>query len=532
MKRIKHYILSALILIIGLNISAQEAIKLGKLKRQYYYENNCIAYPGDVMPALFRIFDNKDFANERSKMTVAQANLFLWNAVANVTIYTKLNAQLKQYADYETEIESLFRQLGYDEESISCIQLMFAGIKENPYYQSPGCAVFNESDSLILTYLNHNLNQLVSDENGKLLDKKFTGQISYYSKHDFEYVNLNLKNGAKQTAEYYGEDLDLHRVSWYYPSGTLRYQGAFTETGKRIMDTWFYPVSQITKREIAYFENGAVQSDVEYDSEGHLNHEVYFTQKGKKIMTFSIVTLTDGTTTYAPIESYNENGEATLQNGTGYLDVYSYNGNEKKLMSHQIYKNYLLDGTTTENDPGTGKCDYEYANGILISSTNYYKTGEIKKQIFFKNEEVVSVKTYPKYKNFDILVEESTTALNQVSIVNKDNYEEKLLDEKLECANCIEVLKDIFNKEWAGNNPDIFEKEMMQFSISLQINNKAVVVDSNIYDSIDLYSQDAITFEDAVKENLLKIRYKKMPKLNDNEVVQINASFNIKLKKK
>lgn len=532
MKGIKLIILTSTALMLCNYISAQALSHPAKLRKEYYYLNNCIAYPSDVMLALYRVFDNKDFANERSKMSVPQANLFLWNAIANVTTDTKLNSQLRRYAAYDYEIVNLYKQLGYDDNTLSCIQTMFVQIKENENYEAEGCAIFSESDSLIVNYVNKNLDQLVTDENGKALDKKYTGEITYYDYHDFEYVKLNMFNGSKRTSEHYGDELDLHRVNWYYPSGTLRYMAGFTETGKKINETWFYPVSQVTKTEIAYHENGNIQSDVEYDEEGHVIHEEYYTHDKKKIMSFSNVTLADGTIVYAPIEAYNENGVSTLKNGTGYLDIYSYAKAEKQLLAHQVYKDYLLDGTTTEIDPYTGKTDYEYSKGVLISTSSYYNSGGIKKQSFYKDEEVVNVKTYPKYKNFDISITESENALNQYVIVNTNSYEEKTIEEKLVCTNCIEVLKNIFNKEWAQNNPDIFDKDVMQFSISIQINNEGVITDTNIYDAYDLYSREAIAFEDSVKQKLFSLKYEKLPKLNSDEMIQLNNSFNIKIEPK
>lgn len=523
-----------LVSIITVKSVAQDTPKQAVLKRKVFYQNNSYPYPEEIITALYRVYDNKNFETERSKMTLAQANLILWNSVANITSYTNPYLQLKRYAPYKNEVLNAYKQIGYDAATQDCISSMFNSVESdstnafNQYtWEYPGCFMVTGGDTLIYKYIRANLNELVKDENGELINTSFSGNYSYFDKGKSNYVKLKMHNGIKVTAEYYNTDLVPQKLEWYYPSGSLRYQLVFTESGKKSYETYHYPYTEATQKQVVYNENERYQSVINYDEEGNVIHEMYYNPSGQLELSFGIVRLKDSTLVYAPIDGINEFGHSTYKDGNGYIEINSYENGEKKMLSHQEYKNYLLDGRTIEYDTNAGKSEKVFVAGEISYMVEYYKSGDLKRETFFKEGQKDRVIEYPKFKRSKVKIEGMQPKEDWYTITNTENYEERKAGNQIECSNCDQVLAEIFSNEWVSKNLDIFEHENLEYNVYLKIKPNKEIYDVSLYEVNNFKNVDEEAFLSNANTKLSTLAFSKFPKLKETEVVNMVASFKV-----
>ena len=305
-----------------------------------------------------------------------------------------------------------------------------------------------ESNQLIESYIRTHSELFITDEEGNLFPKNFTGKITSvdpYSKErkEFEVENnkiqglmkiysaegiiskeLNYKNGIQfGTQKEYNNEGGLNKqeimlfhprvteISYYYPNGQI--QISFKEDS---LKTQF-------GEKIYWHENGTIKWRFHLDSKG--NHTApYFEYypNGKKKQE---VDLREGETRY--INFWDKDGNQLLINGTGfYVDEYEINNLGLSRYEYQ-FKNFLQDGVQKVFKNGVLQSYMEMKNGKPAGYfREYYSNGKLKEEYLINDGKVLSHQKKPFFDHPKLKVE-IESKVNQELLLQRgyplaDNY--------------------------------------------------------------------------------------------------------------
>lgn len=278
--------------------------------------------------------------------------------------------------------------------------------------------------SLIENYIRKNPNEICLDQDGKVYEVNFTGLCKTYydDKKVKEEFNLNegvingefksfYENGNSKEKIHYKNGEKTGELEEYYQNGKLKFQVTKEPTKQLLIYRWYYDKGNPKKLESKqidtnessgpykeWYDNGQLAKSgadkSDYEREGEW---LQFYKDGSKKEEAEYI---DGK--YKLKNYWNENGEQTLKNGTGYCEFYSkplFKTSEPKF-HHREYKNYLAHGVWKESENNILKELANYNNGKRDGvMETYYNNGNLEKRIIYKNGEIKSEEDFPKFKN-------------------------------------------------------------------------------------------------------------------------------------
>ena len=396
--------------------------------------------------------------------------------------------------------------------------------------------------SLIETYIRKNPNEICLDEDGKEFDINFTGLCkTFYNnkniKEEFQLekgvINGKFKsfyeNGKSKEIIHYINGEHTGEQKEFYDNGKLKYQVTKEPLKNIFIHEWYYDNGNPKKLESKlidkderigeykeWYENGQLAETGTYKSAYERVGEwlEYYKNGNKKVDAEFI----DGD--YRLKNHWNEQGEQTLINGTGYSEFYSkpFFKDDIPEFHYREYKNYVAHGVWKELKNDTLQRLVNYQNGKRhgIMET-FYDNGNIEKRTNYENGELISEKKFPKFKNPKVKT-------NIVSFLCKGCYEEnedyQLPDNEPKPINHLELAKN-FKAEVS-----IFEAygddKIISYGYNVFVNKKGDV------DKITFAIADNMWLDEEVKESMSKLKFE--PALKDENPIKSIHYVRYKLK--
>ncbi|MBX7155868.1 MAG: DUF4375 domain-containing protein [Candidatus Kapaibacterium sp.] len=300
----------------------------------------------------------------------------------------------------------------------------------------------NKTMARLEEYIRKNPNEFCLDEEGIEFDMKYSGVCKSFFKNNQVKELFNLDKGVitgtfkgfyesgqpKEIIEYLNGEKTGEREECY-ENGNKKY------TVKKLTDKihfehhWYHENGNPKKLEHKlldkderigtykeWYDNGQLAKTGTYISNYERNGEwLEFHKDGKKKLEAEFI---NGD--FLIHNCWHENGEQTLKNGTGVY-IYNYSAWEGHLEhNEQEYKNYRKHGK-----------QYTYSNGVISFyeeiedgkrngiTRKYYKNGNLKEEIVYKDDKEISKKVFPMFIN-PFVVTEIVCKMQNDWLINRD----------------------------------------------------------------------------------------------------------------
>jgi antitoxin component YwqK of YwqJK toxin-antitoxin module len=264
-------------------------------------------------------------------------------------------------------------------------------------------------------FIRKNPNEFFLDEDGNEFNMKFSGERKTFYENGQAKEIFNLENGiitgifksfyengkTKEIIQYLNGEPTGEREE-FYENGNKKYIVKILSDKNQLEYLWYYENGNLRKLEYKltdkderigeykeWHDNGQLAKTGTYVS----NYEregkwLEFYKNGKKKLEAEFK---NGD--FLPHNSWRENGEQTLKDGTGiYIYDYSSWHNE------QEYKNYKRHGKQYSYINGVLSLYQEMENGKENGITrNYYENGKVKEETLYENGVQVSKKEFPNH---------------------------------------------------------------------------------------------------------------------------------------
>lgn len=308
-------------------------------------------------------------------------------------------------------------------------------------------------------YIRKNPNEFFLDENGNEFDMKFSGECkTLYENGQMKEV-FNLEKGVlngvfksfyenenpKEIIYYQSGELTGEREE-FYENGNKKYTVKIVSDKNQIEHFSYYGNGNPQKLEHktidsdknigeykTWYDNGQLEESGTYISDYERNGEwLEFYRNGNKKLEAEFK---NGY--FFPKNSWLENGEQTLKDGTG-TRIYEFTVLEDCLeRNEEEYKNYKKHGKQLTYRNGVLTLYQEMENGKENGITRaFYKNGKIKEEKIFKDGKKVSEKEFPMFENPQV-VTKLVCKIKEEWLINRglelaDQYPQAINAEKIQ----------------------------------------------------------------------------------------------------
>ncbi|WP_431471594.1 DUF4375 domain-containing protein [Nonlabens sp. SCSIO 43208] len=386
--------------------------------------------------------------------------------------------------------------------------------------------------SLIEAYIRNNPNEFCLDEDGKEFDINFTGLCTtlYDNKKIKEEFQLEkgvingkfksfYENGRPKEIIHYLNGEHTGELKEFYENGKLKYKVTKEPLKNIFIHEWFYENGNPKKLESKlidknerigeykeWFENGQLAETGTYKSgyEREGKWLEYYENGNQKVDAEFI----NGD--YRLKNHWNEKGEHTLINGTGYSEFYAkpFFEDDVPEFYYREYKNYVAHGVWKElkNDTLQRLVNYQNGNRHGIMET-FYDNGKIEKRTIYENGELISEEKFSKFKN-------PRVKTNIVSYLCKGCYEEnedyQLPDNEPKPINHLELAK--YFKVEVSIFDEYGDDKIISYGYYVFVNEKGSV------DKITFAIADNMWLDEEVKGSMSKLKFE--PALKDGKPIK------------
>lgn len=291
-------------------------------------------------------------------------------------------------------------------------------------------------------YIRKNPNEFCVDEDGNEFDLNYTGECKSYYENNQEKEIFRLENGLitgsfksfyengklKERIEFLNGENTSEREE-YYENGEKQYTVKISPDKTQTEHLWYHENGVPKKLESrlvdnnerigAYKEwhdNGQLAESGTYISDYTRDGEwlEYFKNGNKKLE----AEFKNGQ--FLVQNSWKENGEQTLKNGTGiYIYDYSSWEDHPDHNEHE-YKDYKRHGKQFTYTNGIISLYQEMENGVENGITrNYYKNGNLKRETLYKNGEEISKQEFSMFEN-PVVVTEIECTMEDEWLINRE----------------------------------------------------------------------------------------------------------------
>lgn len=344
------------------------------------------------------------------------------------------------YKDYNySHIIDIFRETGsfYEEIRIGTIELFEEYIRKNPHefcYNDEGNDFISSHEDFdeheIIECKTYHPNNNIKNH-FFLQEGDINGTFSTYFENGNLYESVefyyNEKTGIKK--EYYENGTLKHLVKELIEEPNIHLHEFYNQDGTLIQKEHRLKNSEKKVGEyIKWYPNGIIAEKTTYIPKTFYDFiSKTFYENGNKEKEHE--RLND---VYKIKNYWAKNGEQLLKNGDGlYIDKYK-NRTEKT-----IYKNFLKNGKYECYENNILLNYVEYKDGKKNGDTrNYYNNGNLKEEILYKNEELISKETYPLYRK--------PTTITMIDCQMEDEW---LINRDLETADVYPILKNKDSEE-------------------------------------------------------------------------------------
>ncbi|MGD1847410.1 MAG: DUF4375 domain-containing protein [Salibacteraceae bacterium] len=386
--------------------------------------------------------------------------------------------------------------------------------------------------SYIVAYIRNHPNEICLDEDGNELDRNFTGlcQTFYDDQTIKEALQLEkgiingpfsafYENGETKEIIDYQKGAPTGEKKTFYDDGKLKHQVEKFPSKGIFMHQWFYSNGNPKKSESKlieneerigvyqeWFENGQLSKKGTYKSDYEREGEwlEYYENGSPKLEAQFINSV------LRPKNHWNEQGEQTLVNGTGYREYFSkphFKGDAPPFY-YREYKDAAAHGVWKEFKNDILQSLVHYQDGKRHGTMEtYYENGNLQKRKIFENGKLTSETKFPKFKDPKV-----KTAI--VSVLCKGCYEDneayQLPDNEPGPINHQELAAD-FKAEVS-----LFEAygddKTISYGYNVFVNEKGDV------DKVTFAVADNMWLDEQVKASISKLRFE--PALKDGQPIK------------
>jgi antitoxin component YwqK of YwqJK toxin-antitoxin module len=396
--------------------------------------------------------------------------------------------------------------------------------------------------SLIETYIRKNPNEICLDEDGKEFDLNFTGLCkTFYDnkniKEEFQ-LDQGLINGefksfyengeSKEKIDYLGGKQTGERKE-FHENGKLKYQITKESTKNTLIHEWYYDNGNPKKLESKLIDkNERIGAYKEWYKNGQLaetgNYKTAYEREGEWLEFYKNGSKKEEAEfingEYRLKNHWNEKGDQTLTNGTGYSKFYSkpFFKDDVPEFHYREYKNFVAHGVWKELKNDTLQRLANYQNGKRHGKMEtFYDNGNLKEETIYKNGKSVSTKKFRKYKNPKV----KTFVVSRICKGCYEDYEEyQLPDNEPKPLNDLELTEN-FKAEVSIFEP-YGDDHIMFYGYYLFVNEKGII------DEIKFAVADNMWLDEQVKSSMAELKFE--PALKDGKPIKSIHYVRYKLK--